>query len=43
VNLVMEAFKSIAFFIDTIVFLQNNVSMGVLPRPVEDILSTTPQ
>jgi len=38
----LEAFESIALFIDTIVFLQNNISMGVHPHPVEDILFHDP-
>jgi len=33
----MEAFESITLFIDAIVFFQNNVSMGMLPHPLEDI------
>jgi len=38
----MEAPKNVALLIDAIVFLQNNVSLGMLLHPSEDILVRNP-
>ena len=40
-GLVMEALESVALFID-VIFFHNNVPMGVLPHPSEDVLVCNP-
>ena len=38
----MEASENVAFLIDVVIFLQNNVSLGMLSHPLEDILVRNP-
>jgi len=38
----MEAPENVALLIDAVIFLQNNISLGMLPHPSEDILVRNP-
>ena len=39
----MEAPENVALLLDVVIFLQNNVSLGMLLHPLEDILIRNPQ
>ena len=41
-GLMMETPENVALLIDVVIFLQNNVSLDMLPHPLEDILVRNP-
>jgi len=41
-SLLMKAPENVTLLIDAIIFLKNNISLGMLFHPLEDIFSATP-